>query len=1052
MYFLKKIKNLFSILAIITVLCSCVANSNDSTSSNKPDDHLEPLSATLDQTSEIKDHGSNISLTPNALIDFSKPINPSSITNNSIILKNSNNVTVTDYSLVAYSNKVALNIKKPLTETSKYTITISELVTDANGAHPKETIFEFTTGNKIYPVAYLLAPEDLSNASQTPNIAFDFNGQVKNVNPSTVSLEDESGTKVEITDIINSPLLGNDDNSARFYNFFPKKALLPHKHYKIHLSSDIVDLDDNPLKDTIFEFTTGEYIRPEIQLKSPRENDTDVSQNPSIEFNISGETEDFKNIDSNHIYLVDTEDSKEKHISLFLIKGDSNNNYTASVNDDSHLVLLANRKYAIVFSSEIKDGDGNHIAPDVKFTFTTGNSVIPGVSMIEPVNNASDISQKPTLAFFFAGAIGGIQNVTSDNVYLIKDGAPESNKIALNIVSNGDGLANNFVASLADDSKPLAADTTYNIVFTPDILDKYGNHIKDATYHFKTGEYIFPTASIVSPTSGATNITKHPLIQIQFSTIVNLTKNKNVLLLDDKGVPVTISDIDYLSEKKVDNVTYKNVYSFNPVDELNPNKTYTIKLTSDITDTYEEPNHLKETKFSFTTNEKNTPVASLLQPLNGDSGVSLSQLIKVRFSTPVQGASNDTIKLHEDSATGPVVTPIFPLSSTDNTVFILHVPTLKAGKDYYITFSTDISSANTDDHISKTQQPNHFKTGSNNNPTGQMVFPKPNSEQISIRTSIKLQFSTMVKNVNTFSVTLSNCKLKTYTIKISPGSSGTEFELTPDSELAGDTKYCVNIKSEIKDSLDTPILAEQFWFTTGFKVVPTVDLTSGISDVSVKGPMILKFSSPMKTSSQKIENHILLHLGSETASPVPVQITTNNNQEFKMVPAGEGLIYNKSYFITIDSGISDTDDNKFPGKTFTFQTVKELPTTMSIVSGSDGQGDANKINGSRYLPIHLEFSRPIHFASQFCGVLSVVYLYHSDTVFTGSTEVGLDIKDLGDGKHFDLYHITTDWQRAPYDLSSGIYTMKTFLPQGLCIMDDNNNPVLGPETIKLHVQ
>lgn len=207
----------------------------------------------------------------------------------------------------------------------------------------------------------------------------------------------------------------------------------------------------------------------------------------------------------------------------------------------------------------------------------------------------------------------------------------------------------------------------------------------------------------------------------------------------------------------------------------------------------------------------------------------------------------------------------------------------------------------------------------------------------------------------------------------------------------------------------------------------------------------------MKTNSQKVENHILLHLGSETASPVSIQVTTTDNQEFKMIPKGENLLYNRSYFVTIDSDIYDNDDNKFPGKTLVFQTAKELPTTMSVISGSDGQGDADHINGSRYLPIHLEFSRPIHFASQFCGILSVVYLYHSDNVFDGHTEVSLELKDLGDKRHFDLYHITSDWQRAPYDLSRGVYTMKTFLPQGLCVLDDNNNPVLDPEFIKLHV-
>ncbi len=730
--------------------------------------------------------------------------------------------------------------------------------------------------------------------------------------------------KVEISDIVNFPLLGDSTENVRFYNFFPKKSLLPNKHYKIHLSDNIEDMSGNHLKETVFEFTTGAFIRPEIQLKAPRENSSDVSQNPSIEFNISSENEDIKNVDSDHVYLLDLDNKGQTKIKLYIIKGDSNNNYTATVNDEKNPVLLANRKYAIVFSSDISDSDGNQIAPDVKFIFTTGRSIVPDISMISPVNNAFGVSQKPILSFHIGGAVGNVNNADSDTIYLVKDDDPTNKKITLTVIANGDGLANNFTAILADSKAILDPDKTYNLVFSDDIVDSFGNHITKTTYHFTTGESALPQAYILSPTKGATNITKHPLIQIMFSTTVNLTKNNNVLLLDDKGDKVTITDIDYFSEKKVGDITYKNVYTFSPADELNPKKVYTIKLTTDITDTEDKPNHLKETTFNFTTGVKNTPTAGILQPGNGETGVSVSQLIKVRFSTPVQGASNDTVQLHEDSPTGAVVTPILPLNSTDNTVFTMHPPLLNPVKNYYVTFSEKISSADTDDHLVNTP-PVHFTTGNSKSATVQLVFPKAGQEQVSIRTTVKITFSTPVKNVSSTTVTLTNCKnigSESYTFTMSPNDGyRTDYELTPINSLPSGQKICVNIKYGILDSANTPVDISQLSFKTGDKVVPTVDLTSGVSSVAVDSKLELTFSSSMKN----VQTNISIHKGTSTSSSiVDFDISDVGNKVYTLTPKSQ-LDYETSYYIVINSGITDNDGNPLPEKYIVFTTAKNTP-------------------------------------------------------------------------------------------------------------------------------
>jgi hypothetical protein len=445
----KRFAHLLKIMLCSAILSSCNTSSSENTTEHtNPENNKEVLSVTLDTNSEIQQNSINISLTPNAVIDFSKDIDASSVNTSTIILQTADGTAVSDYKLAVNKNKIILSVLKELKPSIKYNMTISEKVTALDKEHLKSAaVFDFTTGNKTFPTAFLISPADLDNASQTPNIEFDFSVPVQNVEAPNVILKDQEGNIIETSDIINYPFLGGDV-SLRFYNFFPKKALKPNQSYSVILSSNIIDENGNPLKETTFSFHTGSTITPEVSLKSPTPNEKNISQQPTIEFNISGSDSDFINVDSDHIYLLDTTDPTNQEITLHITKGShENNNFIAHLDDSNVHSLIAQRKYKIMFSSDITDSEGNHIAPTSYF-FTTGSYITPDVSMIDPVNNAKEISQTPTLAFEFSGAEGLVQNVDSDNVFLINESNPNAAHIGLTIVSGSSGV-NNYVSSLA---------------------------------------------------------------------------------------------------------------------------------------------------------------------------------------------------------------------------------------------------------------------------------------------------------------------------------------------------------------------------------------------------------------------------------------------------------------------------------------------------------------------------------------------------------------------------------------------------------------------------
>ena len=64
----------------------------------------------------------------------------------------------------------------------------------------------------------------------------------------------------------------DDISYTNIYTFSPIKDLNPTERYTIKLMGDITDMEQNHLKETVFNFTTNNTNNPEVSVLSPHDN------------------------------------------------------------------------------------------------------------------------------------------------------------------------------------------------------------------------------------------------------------------------------------------------------------------------------------------------------------------------------------------------------------------------------------------------------------------------------------------------------------------------------------------------------------------------------------------------------------------------------------------------------------------------------------------------------------------------------------------------------------------------------------------------------------
>ncbi|MBY0379565.1 MAG: Ig-like domain-containing protein, partial [Burkholderiales bacterium] len=582
-------------LAIMVVGCGGSGNSSDTSAKG--------TSVTMDSN-----HGgfsNNASLKPIIVLSFSAPMNPATINPDTVLLstsanpESSNSIMLDNLTSNQTNTVFSTSPINPLSGQTKYYVTVKDAVKDQNG-NSVVAQFTFTTGDLTAPMVSILNPNNNDQDITTqPTIQLKFSENVSNVDSTNVMLYDGEFNPVPLGSII----LGANNT----YTFSTTKSLKELTTYHLVLNSKIIDSAGNKLNNITFNFTTGDFTLPAVNIIAPSNNEYKVSKTPNIKITFS---ENVNNVNSDNITLHANSPTGES-IPIGTITLGSKNTYTfspiASLNEST--------VYYVVIESGIVDNKQHNLVKTI-FNFTTGDFTSPIVSIIKPNSNTNNVSVSPTIQLHFSEKV---TNVNSNNITLHK--ASDGQIIPITSIILGDD--NNYTFSSIN---KLTENTTYYIMVESEITDFESNRLAKYTFRFTTGDFTAPTVGLVQPSNNANNVSLTPNIQITFSESVNYVDINNIKL---RANTPTGTSLPINSIIKGPNDTY----TFSPVTQLAENTPYYLIVESGIADPAN--NQLIRTIFSFTTGDFTAPQVSLINPNNNGSNISLNPTIKLKFSEPV---------------------------------------------------------------------------------------------------------------------------------------------------------------------------------------------------------------------------------------------------------------------------------------------------------------------------------------------------------------------------------------------------------------------------------
>ena len=284
------------------------------------------------------------------------------------------------------------------------------------------------------------------------------------INTQSIILSTDSSGKnaVDISNIIIS-------TDGLNFTFSPLDELHMNTKYYVLVTDKIESPLNNGRVLMSFSFTTGSFSTPSVSLLAPTEL-TNVTLSPLFQISFS---KDVINVNTATVILRN-ESEFGQEVSL--------GNITQS--GKVYLVsplrpLLPNTKYVLQITKDIMDNMGNHLVSDRKFEFTTSNLTTPTVSLLEPTNNAHDVSISPIINIKFSTNMIGINESTIQ----MHQGGQSGPLILISHVSLA---ADNMYTFHPLDN--LSDYTEYYIVISSDIEDELGNKIHKTVFSFTTGD------------------------------------------------------------------------------------------------------------------------------------------------------------------------------------------------------------------------------------------------------------------------------------------------------------------------------------------------------------------------------------------------------------------------------------------------------------------------------------------------------------------------------------------------------------------------------------
>ena len=859
--------------------------------------------------------GVNSSVNSSVTVVFSEPVDASTVTADTFMLKNGTvkiSGTVTNVS----SLTAVFTPSGPLAYSTVYTVELTSGIKDLSGNTLAGYTSVFTTAamaDVTSPVVNSVTPAggaaDLP-VNTTVIVVFSEPVDASSVTASTFMLK-RGTVKVEGT-ITNT--------SSLTAVFTPSSQLAYSTTYTVELTSGIKDLSGNFLTSCTSTFTTAalvDVIVPAVISINP----ADGAVNPPVTSTITAK-------------FSEPIDPQTVNEDTFMLMNGSVRIYGSVVYDSSLYIAvftpdnaLDNAVYTVVLSAGIKDVHGNNLAEDFSSTFTVLlNVASPAITAVNTGNGGAVFPVDGYITVQFSEAM----NPGSINVgtFLVNNGnSPVQGTVFYDSATN--------TAFFMPDN-PLDYYTAYTVDLTTGIKTAAGVSLTDDyKWDFTTiSDGVMPAVAYINPADQVNQFPANGKVSVQFNKLMD---------------PVSINSSSFkVSSSVVSSVSGSVVYdsanriaTFTPSGLLAYNTAYTVELTVNIKDV--QGISIAGKKWTFTTAappDVTAPTVRSVDPADGVVNPPLSSAITVKFSEPIdeKTISESTFMLMYG---GTSIAGSMKYNSSFNAVIFTPDSTPDKTGIYTVILTTGIKDLSGNSLASEFRST--FTILSNgtspaitavNTGDGGAIFP--------VDGYITVQFSEAMNpdSINTGNFIVFNEKT-VVAGRVSYDSMNNTAIFMPYSALAYNTTYTVDLTNGISSASGGNLADDITWdfTTTTDGIVPTiVYYNPGDKEVEspVSGTISVKFNKIMDQAAINNNSLKVYSIYSSVTGSVKYD-SLSNIASF----TPESLLeYNTTYTVEMTADVKDLQGISIEGTKWTFTTESNITPVKNSSGGGCGCGSA----------------------------------------------------------------------------------------------------------------
>jgi hypothetical protein len=589
----------------------------------------------------------NVELNKVVTATFSEPMNGSTITNASFIIRNGANII---NGTISYSGLTATFIPDlPFNSGTVYTGTITKEVKNLLGVSlTNDYIWSFTTLSGTIP--FVISTDPSNNATgvelnKTITATFNVSMDPATINDGTFTLKNGTTT-----------IKGIVSYAGTTASFNPSENLVAGITYTASISNAVKSSTGASMQDTyVWIFSTGTVLAPTVVSTDPANEGTNVSLNKTITANFS--------VPMDPISINST--------TFTVFKGNTQivgtvtySGITASFNPTTD--LEAGTLYTITIINGVKNVAGTPMTNNYIWTFSTIDPIPPTVISTDPVNNATNVNVDKTISATFSVQMDPATINTS--TFTLFRGATQ---IAGIVTYSG-------TSAFFNPTVDLVYGAIYTATITNDVKNKVGTLMSnDYVWAFTTSAVVVPPTVIATdPVNNTPNVALNKTISATFSVPMDPSTINSSTFTLQRGSTAIVGIVTYSG----------NTAFFNPGANLTAGEVYTATISNNVKNVAGTP-MTNNYVWTFTTVTALPPTVVATDPVNNATNVALNKTISATFSVPMDpstiNSSTFTLMRGSTSVVGIV-------TYSGNTAFFNPTVNLTAGEVYTATISNNV--------------------------------------------------------------------------------------------------------------------------------------------------------------------------------------------------------------------------------------------------------------------------------------------------------------------------------------------------------------------------